>query len=180
MTSITVVAATSVGLIMAVNAKIRIWSKGPRSSPGGGRRASSERGERGRASPQRGDAARGAGADAGSMPTPPAQLIVYAFGPDARFEGQLVGALERIESGGAVRVLRALLVGRDPETGDLVAFEQEGNGAGGFVSSALSFRLDSGERERATQRALDGPAGDAVRAMGDKLEPGGTLAAIFV
>ena len=38
-------------------------------------------------------------------PHPPVQLLVYSFGPDASFEGQLVGALERIEVGGAMRIL---------------------------------------------------------------------------
>ena len=46
------------------------------------------------------------------MPT--RQLLVYTFGPGAGFEGQLVGALERIESGGAIRVLDALFVTREP------------------------------------------------------------------
>jgi hypothetical protein len=44
------------------------------------------------------------------------QLLVYAFGPDANFEGRLVGALEGIESGGALRVLDALFVASDSET----------------------------------------------------------------
>jgi hypothetical protein len=30
----------------------------------------------------------------------PAQLLVYGFAPGAEFEGRLVGASERIESGG--------------------------------------------------------------------------------
>ena len=36
---------------------------------------------------------------------PPVQLLMYEFTPDARFEGQLGGAVERIESGGTVQVL---------------------------------------------------------------------------
>jgi hypothetical protein len=114
------------------------------------------------------------------MPTPPAQLIVYAFGPDARFEGQLVGALERIESGGALRILEVLLVQRDPDSGELTAFEQQGDGAAGIAGPLVSFRLDPGERARATRKALDGVAGQALREIGNRLEPGGTLAAIFL
>jgi hypothetical protein len=114
------------------------------------------------------------------MPTPPAQLIVYAFGPDARFEGLLVGALERIESGGALRVAEVLLVRRDPDSGELIAFEHRGKGAAGFTAPLVSFRLDPAERARATRRALDGVAGPALREMGDGLEPGGALAAIFL
>lgn len=114
------------------------------------------------------------------MSSPPAQLIVYSFGPDARFEGQLVGALERIESGGTVRILEVLLVRRDPDSGELTALEQQGDGAGGIASPLLSFRLDPGERARATRQALDGVAGRALREMGDGLEPGGAMAAVFL
>jgi hypothetical protein len=35
----------------------------------------------------------------------PGQLLVYGFAPGAEFEGRLVGAIERIESGGTLRVL---------------------------------------------------------------------------
>ena len=37
----------------------------------------------------------------------PVQLLLYSFDAHARFEGRLVGALERMESGGALRVLEA-------------------------------------------------------------------------
>ena len=114
------------------------------------------------------------------MPSPPAQLIVYAFGPEARFEGLLVGALERLETGGALRILEVLLVQRDPDSGELTAFEGKGDGAAGIAGPLVSFRLDPGERARATRRALDGVAGQALREMGSELEPGGTLAAVFV
>jgi hypothetical protein len=63
-------------------------------------------------------------------------LLLYAFGPDARFEGRLVGTLERIESGGALRVLDALFVTRDPETGELAAIDLRG-GAGGVIAELL-------------------------------------------
>ena len=36
-------------------------------------------------------------------PATPAQLLVYGFAPGAEFEGQLVGAIERIERGGTLR-----------------------------------------------------------------------------
>ena len=49
----------------------------------------------------------------------PAQLLVYGFAPGAAFEGQLVGAIERIESGGTLRVLDVLFVMRDPNTAEL-------------------------------------------------------------
>lgn len=114
------------------------------------------------------------------MPSTPTQLIAYVFPPDAKFEGRLVGALERMESGGALRILEVLFVQRDAASGELTAFEHRGGRGGGFTSPLLSFRLDAAESERATQRALDGVAGPRLRELGEKLKPGEALAAVFV
>ena len=88
-------------------------------------------------------------------------LLVYGFGPQADFEGRLVGALERLESGGALRILDVLFVRRDAESGDIDAIDLHGDGAGGVVAPLLNFRLDEGE-------------------LGAALEPGGALAAVLV
>lgn len=113
---------------------------------------------------------------------PSAQLLVYEFGPDANFEGQLVGALERIESGGALRVLDALFVANDPETGELVATDLRGGAARSVVASLLTFRLEPAERRRATERTLAGggvPA-ETLRELGLALEPGAAMVALLV
>jgi hypothetical protein len=107
-------------------------------------------------------------------------LLLYRFGPDAEFEGQLVGALERIESGGALRVLDALFVRRDAETGELSAVEVRGGGAGGFVAPLVEFRLDANQRRRATQRALSGDAGTALRDLGSQLGAGEAMAVVLL
>jgi hypothetical protein len=118
----------------------------------------------------------------GRVPLPPTQLLVYRFGPDASFEGRLVGALERIESGGALRVLDVLFVQRDAETGELAAVGLQGD-AGGIVGPLLDFRLDPAKRVKATERALgdasDVPA-EALLELGKTLEPGAALAAVLV
>jgi hypothetical protein len=120
----------------------------------------------------------------GMTPHPPVQLLVYAFGSDASFEGRLVGAIERIEAGGALRVLEALYVRRDRDGGELTAFDLRGRaGGGGLTAPLLSFRLDKGARRRATQRALAGGGGvkgETLRELGDGLEPGTALAALLV
>jgi hypothetical protein len=105
------------------------------------------------------------------------QLLVYGFGPGAEFEGRLVGALERIESGAALRVRDALFVGADPQTGELVAVHRHGDAG---VIGLLGFRLDEHERRRSTERALNSPTGDLVRRIGATLAPGCALAAILV
>ena len=117
------------------------------------------------------------------LPLPSAQLLAYGFGPGADFEGRLVGALERIESGGALRILEALFVTTDAETGELVAIDLKGD-AGGIVAPLLSFRLEPAARRRATERAL-GPAegglpAESLRELGRALEPGASVVAVLV
>ena len=112
------------------------------------------------------------------------QLLVYAFGPDAEFEGRLVGALERLESGGALRVRDLVFLLKEPETGELSAIRRRGDGAGGIVAPLLGFRLDPAERRRATETALGdtgtGAPGGMLRQLGETLEPGAALAAVLV
>ena len=115
-------------------------------------------------------------------PLPSTQLLVYGFGPGADFEGRLVGALERIESGGALRILEALFVASDPETGELVAVDLQGD-SGGIVSPLLGFRLEPAKRRRATERALSsdrGVPGETLRELEEALEPGTAMVAVLV
>jgi hypothetical protein len=114
------------------------------------------------------------------MTMAPVQLLTFAFGADAVFEGQMLGAVERLESGGALQVLEVIFVRRDAADGELSAFAHRGGAAGGIAGPALEFRLDERARRQSTERALSGVAGDGVRALGDQLEPGGALAAVFV
>jgi hypothetical protein len=114
---------------------------------------------------------------------PSRQLLVFGFGANAAFEGQLVGALERLESGGAVRILDVLFVAADEATGDPVAINLKG-GTGGLTAKLLDFRLDPAARRKATERALseDPSSGmaDVLRDVGTALEPGTALAAVLV
>lgn len=120
----------------------------------------------------------------GQIKTRHAQLLVYGFGPGADFEGRLLGALERIESGGTVRILDALFVANDPETGELVAVDLKGGGTGGVVAPLLLFRLDPAERRRATERTLrpdrSGVPAETLRELGGILEPGAALVAFLL
>ncbi|MGO9823100.1 MAG: hypothetical protein ACLPTJ_20920 [Solirubrobacteraceae bacterium] len=114
------------------------------------------------------------------MPVGSRQLLAYRFPPGSRFEGQLVGALERIESGGTMRILDALFVGRDADSGEVVAVSMSSDGTAGMIGSLLSFRLDDHARQTATDRALEGPAGTVVRAVVETLAPGEALASVLV
>lgn len=108
------------------------------------------------------------------------QLLAFRFGPDSRFEGQLVGALERLESGGTLRVRDVLHVRRDAETGELEAVAVRGDRAGGLVAQLVGFRLDATERRRATRKALGGAAGHTVEELGAALAPGEAMALVLV
>jgi hypothetical protein len=107
------------------------------------------------------------------------QLIFYRFAADAEFQGRLVGALERLESGGALRILDLLFVRRAPESGDIEAIDMHGGSGGALVAPLLDFRLDEGARRRATERAVRAHA-ELVHQLGDSLAPGGAVAAVLV
>jgi hypothetical protein len=115
---------------------------------------------------------------------PSTQLVVYGFGPDADFEGRLVGALERIESGGTLRILDAIFVASDPDTGELLAVDLKGDSSAGKVGALLSFRLEPAERRRATERALrphgSGLPAEVLRELGEALPPGECIVALLV
>jgi hypothetical protein len=109
----------------------------------------------------------------------PTQLLVYGFAPGAKFEGQLVGALERIEAGGSLRILDVLFAMRDAETGEFAAVDLRGGG--GMVASLLEFRLDPAKRRRATERAVGTETGgETLRELESALEPGAAMAAVLV
>jgi hypothetical protein len=110
---------------------------------------------------------------------PSKQLFVFGFDADAAFEGQLVGALERLESGAALRILDVLFVAADEATGETVAINLQG-GTGGLTAKLLDFRLDPAARRKATERALGGDVAEVLRDLGAVLEPGTALAAVLV
>lgn len=115
---------------------------------------------------------------------PSAQLLTLHFGPEAAFEGQLLGALQRLESGGTLRILDVLFIQNDRETGELAAANLRGEGTGSIVAPLVSFRLDPSERRRITERTLQGRpggiSGDTVRVIGEALAPGASVAAVLI
>jgi hypothetical protein len=120
---------------------------------------------------------------AGQVTLPSRQLLAFGFSGGATFEGQLVGALERLESGGALRILDALFVAADEATGELFAIDLHG-GTGGLIAKLLDFRLDPAARRRVSERSLDEDASEGtaplLRELGKSLEPGSALAVVLV
>ena len=116
------------------------------------------------------------------MSDEPVQLLVYRFGTGAVFQGQLAGALERMEAGGALRVLDVVVVGVDRDTRETFAVALRGGRAGGLTAALLEFRLDTGGRAAATRHALAASAEHArlVEELAGTLEPGEALVALLV
>jgi hypothetical protein len=108
------------------------------------------------------------------------QLLVFKFGGGSRFEGQLVGALERIEIGGSMRVLDGLFVARESESGELSAILLSDLPPSRVTSRLLDFRLADRARRAATQATIGGAAGDAVRRLAALLGPGAAIAALLI
>jgi hypothetical protein len=102
----------------------------------------------------------------------PTQLLVFGFpSAEGRVEGRIGGALERAESGGALRILRAIFVGRDGATGELAATDLKGS-SGGLVAPLLSFRLDPKRRGDVSSEFL--------AELGALIEPGEAMVAVLV
>ena len=113
----------------------------------------------------------------------PAHLCVYRFDPGAVFEGGLVGAIERIQLGRGTKLLDALFVTLDPESGGLAAVDLASGGAGGTFASMLDFRLDPGRRQAITERTLAEHRGGVPRtlieAVAGTLEAGAAILAVL-
>lgn len=108
------------------------------------------------------------------MTLPSTQLLAFEFSSGTAFEGQLVGAIERLESGGALRVLDALFVAADEATGELVAIDLQGS-TGGLTAKLLDFRLDPAARRRTSEGMTP-----LSRDLGKSLEPGSAIAVLLV
>jgi hypothetical protein len=114
-----------------------------------------------------------------TVATEPVQLLVYRFDDAAGLEGQFVGALERLEAGGALRVLDVLVVASEPVTGEVIATRPRDGSMWGLAGSLVAFRLDEAARTRATRRAL-ARDGEITRALGATLRRGEALAAVLI
>lgn len=71
--------------------------------------------------------------------TGPVQVLALAFGPEARYEGQILDELERLEGNGQIRVLDLLFVAVDTDADELVALNYQGDDLGGLLGALLGF-----------------------------------------
>jgi uncharacterized membrane protein len=89
----------------------------------------------------------------------PVQLLAVGFGPDAKFEGRIMDELSRLERQETIRILDLLFVGKDAETGDLLALDYQGEVLGAIVGALLGFEFEgNGERQAESSQVIQGHA----------------------
>ena len=72
----------------------------------------------------------------------PVQLVAIGFPPQANFEGRIMEELTRLERHETIRILDLLFVGKDAETGDLLALDYQGEELGAIVGALLGFEFE--------------------------------------
>jgi hypothetical protein len=108
------------------------------------------------------------------------QLLTYSFPAQADYGGLLLGALQRVESGGAIRVLEILFVARGDGPQEIAAISRRSDSSAGMIGQLIGFRLEDSARAQETEQALNGPAGDLVRELAAALEPGCAVVGLLV
>jgi len=89
----------------------------------------------------------------------PVQLLAIGFGPEANFEGRIMDELAKLESHETIRILDLLFVGKDAETGDLLALDYQGEELGAIVGALLGFEFEgNAERRAESSQVIQGHA----------------------
>src|ERR671910_3378919 len=89
----------------------------------------------------------------------PVQLVAIGFTPEAEFEGRIMDELERLERHQTIRILDLLFVGKDAETGDILALDYQGEELGAIVGALLGFEFE--EEGGRPEESLEGMLGHA-------------------
>ena len=113
----------------------------------------------------------------------PVQLVAVGFPLEAEFEGRIMAELERLERHETIRILDLLFVGKDAETGDLLALDYQGEELGAIVGALLGFEFD-GEQPDGTTEGIQGHAFGLsqtdMQEMAASLHPGNSAGFLLV
>lgn len=113
-----------------------------------------------------------------------ALLLLVRFPAGARLEGAIAGAIERMQVTGEPRLLDAVLVTRDVESGDLAALDLATGLGHGTMVALLDFRLGGQRRRELTERTLAAHPGGVppvlVTGIGERLAAGEAALAALV
>src|ERR687897_1313657 len=115
----------------------------------------------------------------------PVQLLAVGFDPDARFEGRIMDELENLERHETIRILDLLFVGKDQETGDLLALDCQGEELGAIVGALLGFEFeDNGDRPAQPQEEVEshafGLSEMEIEEIAASLQPGSSAGFLLV
>src|ERR687898_2369915 len=115
----------------------------------------------------------------------PVQLLAVGFDPDARFEGRIMDELENLERHETIRILDLLFVGKDAETGDLLALDYQGEDLGAIVGALLGFEFENdgepeGESTAGTEGHAFGLSQSEIHDMAASLRPGGSAGFLLI
>jgi uncharacterized membrane protein len=112
----------------------------------------------------------------------PVQLLAIGFDEDARFEGRIMDELANLERHETIRILDLLFVGKDAETGDLLALDYQGEELGAIVGALLGFDFEGEEPSEVS--AFEGHAfglsQSEIQGIAASLEPGTSAGFVLI
>jgi uncharacterized membrane protein len=115
----------------------------------------------------------------------PVQLLAVGFDPEARFEGRIMDELANLERHETIRILDLLFVGKDAETGDLLALDYQGEDLGAIVGALLGFEFeDDGERQDGSLQEIQahafGLSQREIQGIAASLKPGSSAGFLLI
>jgi uncharacterized membrane protein len=112
----------------------------------------------------------------------PVQLLAVGFDPDARFEGRIMDELENLERHETIRILDLLFVGKDAETGDLLALDYQGEVLGAIVGALLGFEFEGEQPSELSE--IEGHAfglsESEIQKIAGSLDPGSSAGFLLI
>ena len=113
----------------------------------------------------------------------PVQLLAIGFDPEARFEGKIMDELASLERHETIRILDLLFVGKDAETGDLLALDYQGEELGAIVGALLGFDFE-GEQPSHEVSEIEGHAFGLsqreIQGIAASLKPGSSAGFLLI
>jgi uncharacterized membrane protein len=112
----------------------------------------------------------------------PVQLLAIGFDEDARFEGRIMDELANLERHETIRILDLLFVGKDAETGDLLALDYQGEELGAIVGALLGFDFEGEEPSEVSEFEghAFGLSQSEIQGIAASLEPGTSAGFVLI
>jgi hypothetical protein len=109
-------------------------------------------------------------------------LLAVGFDPDARFEGRIMDELANLERHETIRILDLLFVGKDGETGDLLALDYQGEDLRAIVGALLDFEFEGEQPSEVSE--IEGHAfglsQNEIQGIAASLRPGSSAGFLLI